>query len=117
MARAGYRLMPGLPPTKEFTVNNQYAWLRMKLSVTTAVDTSASFADVFGVALPAAVKMVRIRVEASTTLRINPVGAAGASSGGMAQNQIEDCWGNKTELDRYRVYTGGANKISFFAYT
>jgi len=98
-------------------VNNQYAWLRMKLSVTATVNASASFATVFGEALPAAVKMVRIRVEASTTLRINPVGAASASSGGMGQNQIEDCWGNKTELDRYRIYTGGANAISIFAYT
>lgn len=98
-------------------MDNQYAWLRMKLSKTASVDTTASFADVFGEDLPDNVKMVRIRVEASTTLRINPVGASGATDGGMGQNMVEDCWGNKTELDRYRVSTGGANAISFFAYT
>lgn len=98
-------------------MKNQYAWLRMVASYKAAVNASVTFAEIFGEALPDDVKMVKVVVEASTTLRINPVAAATAANGGIGQNAEEHCWGNKTELDRYEFYTGGANNISFFVYT
>lgn len=94
-----------------------YPWLRMKATYKANVTGSATFEETIGEALPGNVQMVRVVVEASATLRINPVGAADANSGGLGQNSEIDCWGNKAELDRYEFFTSGTNDISFFVYT
>ena len=115
MARAGYRLMPGLPPIEESIVNDKYPWLRAKATYKKTVNTSQTFA-LLGVTVPTNVKMIEVIVEASTILRFNPVGAATANSAGKGQNQTQECWGNAVELARWQFYTGGSNAIGFIVY-
>ncbi len=98
-------------------MNDKYPWLRMVATYKKNVEATQTFAEIFGAALPAKVKMVRVVVEASVTLRINPVGAATTANGGLAQNASIDCWGDKVELDRYELFTSGTNNISFFVFT